>query len=470
MRDVSCDVAVIGAGTAGIAAHAAATQAGARAVLIERGPGGTTCARVGCMPSKLLIAAARAARGAEESGLFGIDVPRVHVDGRAVMRRVRRERDHFVASVREGVDSLPREDRIGGTARFADATTLLVDDHTRITARAVVVAAGSSPSVPPPLEPVADRVLTTDTIFEIEDLPESVAVLGAGPVGLELAQALSRLGVRVALFDPSSVVAGLEDPEIAAEAARLIGRDLDLRLGTEVTGAEPEADAVRLHWRDGDGRTGTEVFARVLAAAGRPPNLTPLDLGRTGLDLDEHGLPDFNPRSLQCGSSPIFLAGDVNHERPVLHEASRQGTIAGGNAASYPHVEAPALWPAYSLVYTEPEIAVVGRTFDGEAAGGWIIGSVSLDDQGRARVMGRNAGQIRLYADPGDGRLIGGAMVGPEAEHLSHLLAIAVQEGWSAERMLDRPFYHPTVEEGLQSALKAVAKETARRRAAPALR
>ncbi|RVU13795.1 dihydrolipoyl dehydrogenase [Methylobacterium oryzihabitans] len=464
MQDISCDVAVIGAGTAGLAARAAANRAGASTVLIERGPGGTTCARVGCMPSKLLIAAARAAHEAGEAGLFGVEVAGIRVDGAAVMRRVRRERDRFVAAVLEGVEAIPARERIAGTARFADATTLLVDDHTRISARAVVVAAGSSPSVPPPLRPVADRVLTTDTVFEIADLPDSLAVLGAGAVGLELAQAMSRLGVRVTLFDPSSAVAGLSDPEIAAEAASLIGRDFALHLGAEVTGAEPDGDGLRLHWRGGDGTTGSGSFARVLAAAGRPPNLEPLDLARTGLDLDEHGLPDFNPRTLQCGASPIFLAGDVNHERPVLHEASRQGTIAGGNAARYPQVEAPPPWPAFSLVYTDPEIAVVGEAFDGDRDR--IVGSVSLADQGRARVMGRNAGAIRLYADPADGRLVGGAMVGPEAEHLSHLLAIAVQEGWTAGRMLDRPFYHPTVEEGLQSALKEIAEAVARRRAA----
>ncbi|WP_298956231.1 dihydrolipoyl dehydrogenase [uncultured Methylobacterium sp.] len=462
MQDISCDVAVIGAGTAGLAARAAASRAGASTVLIERGPGGTTCARVGCMPSKLLIAAARAAHDAGGTSLFGVEVGGIRVDGAAVMRRVRRERDRFVAAVLDGLEAVPARERIAGTARFADASTLLVGDHTRVSARAVVVAAGSSPSVPPPLRPVADRVLTTDTVFEIADLPDSLAVLGAGPVGLELAQAMSRLGVRVALFDPSSTVAGLTDPEIAAEAASLIGREVALHLGTEVTGAEPDGDGVRLHWQGDDGATGSGSFARVLAAAGRPPNLEPLDLGRTGLALDEHGLPDFNPRSLQCGASPIFLAGDVNHERPVLHEASRQGTIAGGNAARYPQVEAPPPWPDFSIVYTDPEIAVVGEAFDGDR----VVGSVSLADQGRARVMGRNAGSIRLYADPADGRLVGGAVVGPEAEHLAHLLAVAVQEGWTAGHMLDRPFYHPTVEEGLRSALEAVAGELARHRAA----
>ncbi|KMO29074.1 pyridine nucleotide-disulfide oxidoreductase, partial [Methylobacterium variabile] len=287
MRELSCDVAVIGAGTAGIAAQAAAAKAGARAALIERGPGGTTCARVGCMPSKLLIEAARAAHDAREAGLFGVSAGEVRVDGAAVMRRVRAERDRFVASVRDGLARIPEELRLAGTARFADPTTLLVDDHTRVVAGAVVIATGSSPALPPPLRPVATRVLTTDSLFEIETLPESLAVLGVGPVGVEIAQAMARLGVRVTLLDPAGAVGGTRDLKVAACAAELLGAEIDLRLGATVESAEAAGDGVRLTWRlDGGGQEGGTV-ARILAAAGRPPNLSDLDLAAAGLDCDE---------------------------------------------------------------------------------------------------------------------------------------------------------------------------------------
>ncbi|SFU94497.1 dihydrolipoamide dehydrogenase [Methylobacterium sp. 174MFSha1.1] len=464
MRELACDVAVIGAGTAGIAAQAAAAKAGARAVLIERGPGGTTCARVGCMPSKLLIEAARAAHDARNASPFGVTTGEVRVDGAAVMRRVRALRDDFVASVFAGLDRIPQDLRIAGTARFIDSTTLLVDDHTRITAGAVVIATGSTPSLPPPLRPVADRVLTTDTLFEIESLPETLAILGAGPVGLELAQAMARLGVRVTLLDPAGAVGGARDPKVAACAAELIGAEFDLRLGATVETAEAAGDGVRLTWRQEPGgqETGGQesgTFARVLAAAGRPPNLDALDLSAAGIARDEDGLPDFNPRTLQCGTAPIFIAGDANQEHPVLHEAQRQGWIAGGNAARFPQVEAPPPWPAFALVFTDPQVAAVGRAFDAEAARDWIIGETSFADQGRARAMDRAAGLIRVYAEP-DGRLVGAAMIGPGIEHLAHLTAIAVQEGWNAATFLDRPFYHPTLEEGLQSAVRAITQRT----------
>ncbi|MEE8626422.1 MULTISPECIES: dihydrolipoyl dehydrogenase [Methylobacterium] len=460
MRELTCDVAVIGAGTAGLAAYDAATKAGARAVVIERGPGGTTCARVGCMPSKLLIEAARAAHDARHAGVFGVEAGEVRVDGAAVMRRVRALRDDFVASVLDGLDRIPAEQRVAGTARFSDPATLVVDDHTRIVPGAVVIATGSSPSLPEPLRPVADRVLTTDTLFEIGTLPESLAVLGAGAVGLELAQAMSRLGVRVTLLDPAEAVGGIHDPEVAACAAALLGAEIDLRLGATVETATAEGDGVRLTWRLATGERGEGTFARVLAAAGRPPNLSDLDLAAAGLDdPEEDGLPDFNPRTLQCGTLPIFIAGDANHEQPVLHEAQRQGWIAGGNAARFPQVEAPPPWPAFSLIFTHPLIAAIGRAFDPEAARDWVVGETSFADQGRARAMDRADGLIRVYAEPG-GRLVGAAMIGPGVEHLAHLMAVAVQEGWTAATFLDRPFYHPTLEEGLQTAVKAVAERT----------
>ncbi|AWN46237.1 dihydrolipoyl dehydrogenase [Methylobacterium terrae] len=459
MRELACDVAIIGAGTAGIAAHGAAVKAGARAVLIERGPGGTTCARVGCMPSKLLIEAARAAHDARGTEPFGVAAGEVRIDGAAVMRRVRRLRDDFVASVFEGLDEISPDLRVSGTARFCDQTTLLVDDHTRVVAGAVVIATGSTPALPPPLRPVESHVLTTDTLFEIEGLPESLAVLGAGPVGLELAQAMARLGVRVTLLDPADAVGGIRDPKVAACAAALIGAEIDLCLGATVEAAEIVGDAVRLSWRLDSGEQASGTFARVLAAAGRPPNLSDLDLAAAGIACDEDGLPDFNPRTLQCGTAPVFLAGDANHERPVLHEAQRQGWIAGGNAARFPQVEAPPPWPAFALTFTDPQVAAIGRAFDAEEARGWVIGEASFADQGRARTMDRAAGLIRIYAEP-DGRLAGAAMIGPGVEHLAHLIVIAVQEGWDAAAFLDRPFYHPTLEEGLQSAVKAVAART----------
>lgn len=224
MNKRNVDVAVIGAGSAGLRAYRAAKKETDSAVLIEGGPYGTTCARVGCMPSKLLIAAAEAAHGAAEARRFGVDVGPIQVNGRAVMERVRRERDRFVGFVVEGTESIPAEDRIRGYARFIDDHQLQIDDHTLVHASRVVIATGSRPAYPGAWNELGDRLLVNDDIFDWQDLPASVAVFGPGVIGLELGQALSRLGVEVLTFGRGGQVGPLSDPKVMAA-----GRDAVFR-------------------------------------------------------------------------------------------------------------------------------------------------------------------------------------------------------------------------------------------------
>ncbi|SFL14217.1 dihydrolipoyl dehydrogenase [Methylobacterium pseudosasicola] len=459
MDEQTCDVAVIGAGTAGIAAYRAATEAGAKAVLVERGPGGTTCARVGCMPSKLLIAAAKAAHGARSADLFGIRVSGVSVDGRAVLERVRAERDRFVGSVFDGLDKLPEGARIAGTARFRDGSSLTIGDQTRITFRAAVIATGSSPTVPKPLRGLGDRLLTTDTLFEIPDLPASLAVLGAGAVGIEIAQAMTRLGVRVTVLDSGDTAAGLSDLDLAAQAAEIFGAELELHLDATLEAATVDGDGVCLTWTDRDGRARETRAERVLAATGRSPNLDDLRLEAAGLRLDEDGVPDFDRRSLVCAGAPILIAGDADAWRPVLHEAGRQGRIAGANAAALAArgaVATPEPSTSLALVFTDPQIAVIGAPYDPDPdADGRVTGAVDFSDQGRARVDGANRGGLRIWADR-DGTLLGAEMLGPAVEHLAHLLTHAIGDGKTAQAVLDQPIYHPTVEEGFSTALSEI--------------
>src|SRR3954468_2620072 len=163
---MSIDVAIIGAGTAGLAASRAAKSAGASAVLIESGAYGTTCARVGCMPSKLLIAASEAVHHARLAPGFGVHLDgEIRVDGREVMERVRVERDRFVGFVVRDIERIPESDRIRGHARFANDTTLLVDDHTRITAKAVIIATGSRPTYPGAFNKLGERLIINDDVF-----------------------------------------------------------------------------------------------------------------------------------------------------------------------------------------------------------------------------------------------------------------------------------------------------------------
>jgi dihydrolipoamide dehydrogenase len=453
-KPLRTDVAVVGAGTAGLAAYRAARAAGARALLIEGGTYGTTCARVGCMPSKLLIAAAEAAHAVGRASGFGVHAGPARIDGREVMARVRRERARFVGFVMQGIDAIPEAERIRGHARFLDANTLQVDGGPRIEARAIVLATGSRPSVPPLLQGLGDRLVLNDDVFEWDDLPRSVAVFGPGVIGLELGQALSRLGVRVVVLGRGGRVGPLTDPVVGAAALAAFAAEFPLDPDGDVTRVERVGDEVEVDYRGPDGAPRRERFEYALAATGRIPNLDRVGLEALGLARNARGAPKIDPRTLQVEGTSLFIAGDAADDAPVLHEAADEGRIAGENAARYPKVvRAPRRVPL-AIVFTDPQIAIVGGGFARASRQAFVAGEVSFDDQGRSRVMLRNRGHLRVYAELATGRFLGAEMAGPDAEHIGHLLAWALQNGMTIAQMLAMPFYHPVVEEGLRTALR----------------
>jgi dihydrolipoamide dehydrogenase len=465
MNTMSVDVAVIGTGTAGLAAYRAARAQGNSAVVIESGPYGTTCARVGCMPSKLLIAASEAAHMLALAPGFGVHPGQTRIDGKAVMARVRSERDRFVGFVLEGVDNIAPEDKLRGHARFTGPHTLQVDDHTRIEAARVVIATGSTPVMLPKLANVGKGVIVSDDVFEWTDLPSSVAVIGTGVIGLELGQALARLGVRVSFFARGGSVAQLTDPEVLHVAAKTLAAEIDLRFQQTIVAARQDGDEVELTTHDAAGVQKVERFQYVLVAAGRSPNVDKIGIEHTGLELDAHGIPLFDGTTMQCGTSHIFIAGDASNERPVLPEAADHGKIAGDNAGRYPDVRPGLRRTPLAIAFTEPQIATLGESYRELCAEGrpkFAIGMVSFTNQGRSRVMLQNHGMLRVYGEYATGRFLGAEMIGPRAENLGHLLSWACQARLTVAQMLEMPFYHPVIEEGVRTALRDLAAELAK--------
>jgi dihydrolipoamide dehydrogenase len=449
------DVAVIGAGTAGLAAYRAAREAGKRAVVIEGGPYGSTCARVGCMPSKLLIAAAEAAHAIEKAARFGVHAGGpLRVDGRQVMERIKHERDRFVGFVLKGIESLPEADRARGYAHFLDRNTLGLDNGRAIRARSVVIATGSHPNVPPMLMDLGDRLVVNDDVFDWDDLPKSVAVFGPGVIGLELGQALARLGVRVVVLGRGGRLGPITDPYVHRAALAAFSADFTLDPDAHVSRVRRVGDEVEIDYVGPDGHPHTERFEYVLAATGRTPNVGRLALENAALELDRKGVPVFDTHTLQAGDSSVFIAGDASNYLPLLHEAADEGRIAGQNAASFPNVSAGLRRALLGIVFTDPQIAIVGGGFATLKTHALAAGEVSFEDQGRSRVMLRNRGHLRVYGDPETERFLGAEMAGPDAEHIGHLLAWALQSGMTVPQMLEMPFYHPVVEEGLRTALR----------------
>ena len=462
MIPLRVDVAIIGAGTAGMAAYQAARVHTDSVLLIEGGAYGTTCARVGCMPSKLLIAAAAVAHQARHADPFGVQVGKLSIDGAAVMARVQRERDRFVGLVLASVESIPRDHRLQARVAFQDDHTLLTEQGQVIRAERLVIATGARPVLPPQLAGISAHLLTNESIFELPALPHSLVVMGPGVLGMELAQAMSRLGVGVKVLGVGGGIAGIRDPAIRDYADRCFNEEFYLDAKSEVETVRETANGVEVSYRHRDGGWRSERFDFVLAATGRAPNLGGLALQNTRLQLDPHGVPLFDRYTLQCGDSAIFMAGDASNDIPLLHEAADQGRIAGDNAGRFPELRSGLRRTPLALVFTEPQLASVGlnlKQLDAQFKDRYAVGQVSFEDQGRSRVMLRNRGILKLYAERDSGLFLGAEMFGPAAEHIGHLLAWAAQQRMTVARMLEMPFYHPVVEEGLRSALRDLRDE-----------
>lgn len=459
------DVAIIGAGTAGLSAYNAAKKYTDNILIIEAGKYGTTCARVGCMPSKLLIAAADYAHHGQQGDVFGITYSPPQINGVAVMQRIRKERDRFVSSVIESVEEFPAENKVDGRAKFISASELEVvkaDGTTEtIQAKRIIIATGSSPSIPECLNAAGPRLLISDDIFEWQDLPSSIAIFGPGVIGLELGQALSRLGIKVAVFGKSGELAAISDPAISHCADIEFNREFYLDLNAETANIREAKDGVVIEYRHREKGMIEEKFDYVLAATGRRPNVEFLALENTDLALDAKGIPYYNRYTGQCGNSSIYIAGDVSNDVPLLHEAVDEGRIAGGNAArslrDADDIRAGARRTPLSVVFTDPQIASVGQNLESirkNCNDCYAIGEVNFEDQGRARVINKNRGLLRVYGEQGTGLLLGAEMFGPAAEHIAHQLAWVIQLRLTVQQVLELPFYHPVLEEGVRTALR----------------
>jgi len=466
MQTIEVDVAVIGAGTAGMAAFRAARDAGAKAVLIEGGELGTTCARVGCMPSKLLLAAANGlhdARALEPRGIGGGDA--LHADSARVMDYVRRERDHFVSGVIEETRDFPEGSLLRGQARFESPGCLMVGANTRVEAKRVVIATGASPSIPDELRVFGDKLITSDDLFELRALPKRIAVFGAGPLALELGQALSRLSVEVFMFGKGGSVAALSDTPVRDALTAALQSEFYFDPDAKIDEMSLEDGQPTLRFTSPDGAKRTERFDLVLAATGRAPNLKPLALDKAGIELNDKGVPRFDETTMQCGESAIFIAGDCDGTRPWLHDAADEGKLAGDNAARFPDVQAVKRKVPFSIVFCEPQAVMVGASYDSVDKQMTVTGEASFETQGRSRVMRQNRGLLHVYANAKTGTLRGAQGCGPAMEHLGHLLAWAIQLELTLDDALKLPFYHPVVEEGLRTALKDADKKCYEERA-----
>lgn len=452
MQKIEVDVAIIGSGTAGLYALSEVKRSGKRWVLIQCGPEGTTCARVGCMPSKLLLKTADLFAERAHFAVQGINgAEGLSIDPVQVMTHLRSMRDQFVSGVTsKTTDRMDEQHFIRGFAKFTSINTLMVNDL-EVNFDKAIVATGSTPVVPASWSEI-QGVYTTDNLFEINSLPKSLAVIGLGAIGLEIGQAMSQLGVQVAGFDQAKTLASLQDDGLKESAIEYFNNIFPIRLGESVELEQASDGTVNVK-----SSQGIECFDAVLLSLGRRSNISRMDIENAGVDLT-NGHAIFDPETMQIAETNIFLAGDVTGDRAVMHEAADEGLIAGHNASAIDADAEKGIFKRKTplgIVFTEPNIARVGDLAIDDS----VVSVSQPIVNGRAKVKKQSAGGIVLHADKSNGKLLGAELVSTEAEHMAHLLAWAIEQNCTVADLEKMPVYHPVLEEALMSAIEALGRK-----------
>lgn len=439
---------VIGAGAAGLVASYTAAAAGAAVTLVERHRMGGDCLNTGCVPSKALIRSARMMADLQRCADFGIEAAGVEVDFSKVMERVR-----SVIRRVEPHDSLERYRALGvdciiGEARIVSPNEVEIDGK-RLTARALVVATGAAPRVPP-LPGIDDiAYLTSDNLWQLTRLPERLLILGGGPIGCELGQSFARFGSKVAIVDLAERLLSPEDSAVSDRVARsLADAGVDLYLGCVARQVVADGDGGILVI-ERSGRREELQFDRLLVAAGRRPDTRGLGLAELGVESNANGTVKTD-RCMRTSVKGIYACGDVTGPFQLTHAAGRQGWYAAMNALygglwrfkidyrAMPHV-----------VFTDPEVARVGmnRREAVEQGVAFDVSRYELAELDRAIAEGENSGYLEVLTVPGTDRILGATLVGAHAGELVGQFTAAMQGGYGLKRILSTIQPYPTYAE-----------------------
>lgn len=450
------DVAIIGAGTSGLSARRQVAKKTDNYVVIDDGPLGTTCARVGCMPSKVLIQVANdfhRRHKLAEQGISGGE--NLKLDVKEAFKHVRKLRDRFVRGVTSGIEDWRDNHLIRARAKFVKRNILQLSNGETIEAKKIIVATGSSPMIPRSWNAFSDFFITTDQFFEQENPPQKVAVIGLGVIGLELGQAMNRLGIEVIGITRSKRMGGLTDPEVVEYSFNKIAEEMKI----DITGVEKLERTSDNKLKISTAQD-TYVVDQAMVAVGRAPNLKSLDLENINVERNGDGIPLYNHQTGQIANTSIYIAGDITAERTILHEAADEGNIAGYNAVAEHHQAFERRTPLY-ITFSEPNIAVVGLSHQQLTDTGidFAVGRVTFEGQGRSIVKLKEMGLLNIYGNKKTGEILGAELFGPDAEHIAHMLAWVIQLKVNIHQSLSLPFYHPVVQEGLRTALRDLSRQ-----------
>lgn len=440
MRNLKADIAVIGAGSGGLSVAAGAAQLGLKVVLFEMSEMGGDCLNYGCVPSKALIAAGRAAQSQRTSSQFGIAAVEPQVDWVQVQAHVR----SVIAAIAP-VDSQERFESLGVTvvreaARFTDHATL-ESASVRVAAKRIVVATGSSPRIPAIPGLAETPHLTNETIFSVSSLPNHLIVLGGGPIGIELGQAFRRLGAKVTIVEAKQALARADAEAASVALARLRQDGVAILEGRTVVRVQSTTAGVEATLDDGASIQGSHL----LVALGRSPHLDGLGLAAGNVAHDAAGIHT-KPNLRSISNSRVWAVGDVTGRPPFTHSAGWHASVFVRNALFKAPTKADAL-PIPSVTYCDPEVGQIGLTH-AEAAERFGAKRVqitrwSFDENDRAQAERSHDGFLKIITDR-KGRLLGASLVGDNAGDILQMIALAMSNGLGIRALTNMIAPYPT--------------------------
>ncbi len=456
------DMVTIGSGPGGSAAARQVARRGGRACIVEAGTLGGVCLNVGCIPTKAMLAASDLAWRMRSAGTFGIASVEPRIDGQAFMGRVAAVVAELASRSAAAINMSKQIDLVRGRGRLVDAHTVAVDTsegEKRITARAVVIATGSSPARPGFLPWDSPRLMTTNEAVTASDLPASVIVMGGGVIGCEMATVYSELGIATTVVEMlDSLLPGLDAEAGKAVTASLAERGVEVLTGRKVTAMTDDGDDIIASLDDG-----RELrAARALIAVGRRPNVDDIGLAKAGVQV-EGGIIPVNDHC-RTNVESVYAIGDVAETRQYAHLADRMGVVAAENIMGADLTDDRTVVPVGA--YTHPEAASVGITLAQakEAFGKARLFRSSYANAGMAVACGQTQGQVKIVACPDSGRIYGALWIGPHAVDMIHEFAIAMRHGLTMAQLYHTIHAHPTFQEAAMLAAEGWVSQSLRKR------
>jgi pyruvate/2-oxoglutarate dehydrogenase complex dihydrolipoamide dehydrogenase (E3) component len=455
------DFVVIGAGSGGYAAARTARALGATVAIVDRGPLGGLCILNGCMPSKTLLASSDLAQELRESEELGIAASEPKIDLHRIFARKRELIAGFADYRIEGIQTFPLYQ---GAARFESPHRVRVGDDVVLEGKNFLIATGSvvAPAVVPGLEEAG--YVDSDAVLDSERLPKSVVVLGGGYVGSELGQFLARMGVRVTFLIRAKHLLSGEDADVG-EALTFYFREegIDVRTGVQLSHVEAAGGAKVVHYLQ-DGQRHSVAADEIFYALGRVPNIDGLDLDVAGVECHSITGVRVGPDLRTCVPH-IFAVGDVTGRYALVHVAIFEGEIAARNAVLGTSEVADYSLQSTHTVFTDPQVAIVGRSekeLQAERVP-YLSGSYPFSDHGKAVAINKTKGFVKMLASPDDGRILGAAIVGPEASDLIHEVIVAMYYRGNVHDFVKIPHLHPTLAEILTYPAEDIIEQIANR-------